>query len=113
MARIVQELALSLPTLSKAVLSQPADKTIPQKIELRPLILQGERRFQAERFESNKAYHQNFTDEALISWAEENLEGKYRQVLLVTDTESRQYILKRDGSYKKSDLPQLWRGTHS
>ena len=102
MAKIIQELAAALPTLSKAVFSQPNDKSIPRKVELRPLILKGERVCQAERFEDNKAFHQNLTDEALMPWAEENLEGKYRQVLIVTDTESRQYILKRDGSYKKS-----------
>ncbi len=102
MAKITQELAAALPTLSKAVFSQPIDKTIPQKLELRTMFLKGERCYQAERIENNKAFHQNLDEESLITWAEENLEGKYRQVLLVTDTESRQYILKRDGSYKKT-----------
>ncbi len=102
MARITQELAVALPTLSKAVFSQPTDKTSAQKIELRPLILKGEQVYQAERFENNKAYHENLKEDSLLLWAAENLEGKYRQVLLVTETESRQYILKRDGSYKKT-----------
>ena len=102
MARITQELSLALPTLSKAVFSQPADRAISPKVELRTLLLKGERHYQAERFENNKAFHQNFTENALLAWAEENLEGKYRQVLIVTETESRQYILKRDGSYKKT-----------
>jgi len=102
MARITQELAAALPTLSKAVFSQPTDKATAPKVELRPLILKGERVYQAERFENNKAFHQNLTEDALLRWAEENLEGKYRQALIVTETESRQYILKRDGSYKKT-----------
>ena len=102
MAKITQELSLSLPGLSKAVFSQPTEKSIVPKIELRPLILRGERLYQAERFENNKAFHQNLREDALLQWAEESLEGKYRQVLLVTETESRQYILKRDGSYKKT-----------
>ena len=102
MARITQELAAALPGLSKAVFSQPTDKSAAPKVELRPLILKGERVYQAERFENNKAFHQNLTDDALLRWAEENLEGKYRQALIVTGTESRQYILKRDGSYKKT-----------
>ena len=102
MAKITQELAAALPTLTKAVFSQPVNEAVPPKVELRPLLLKGERHYQAERFENNKAFHQNLTENALISWAEENLEGKYRQVLIVTDTESRQYILKRDGSYKKT-----------
>lgn len=102
MAKITQELAVALPSLTKAVFSQPTDKTSAQKIELRPLILKGERVYQAERFENNKAFHQNLTEDALLRWAAENLEGKYRQALIVTETESRQYILKRDGSYKKT-----------
>ena len=102
MARITQELALCLPALTKAVFSQPTEANGAKKIELRPLLLKGERRYQAERFEGTKAFHENFTESALLAWAEERLEGRYRQVLLVTETESRQFILKRDGSYKKT-----------
>ena len=102
MARITQELALCLPGLIKAVFSQPTDANGAKKIELRPLLLKGERRYQAERFEGTKAFHENFTESALLAWAEEKLEGRFRQVLLITETESRQYILKRDGSYKKT-----------
>ena len=102
MAKLTQELSASLPTLSKAVFSQPADKALPTKVELRPLILKGERVYQAERFENNKAFHENLKEDSLLSWAAENLEGKYRQALIITDTESRQYILRRDGSYKKT-----------
>ena len=102
MARITEELARALPMLAKAVFSQPTEKRAAQKVEIRPLLLKGERRWQAERFENNKAYHQNFTDDALLAWAEENIEGRFRQALLITETESRQYILRRDGSYKKT-----------
>ena len=102
MANITQELAISLNDLQKAVFSQPTEKGGVQKVELRPLTLRGERCYQAESFENNKAFHHNFREEALLQWARENLEGKYRQALLVTGTESRQYILKRDGSYKKT-----------
>lgn len=102
MAIITQELAAALPTLAKAVFSQPVEKCGAQKIEIRPLLLKGERRYQAERFENNKVFHQNFTDEALLAWSEQNVEGRFRQALFVTEAESRQYILKRDGSYKKT-----------
>ena len=82
MARITQELALCLPGLIKAVFSQPTDANGAKKIELRPLLLKGERRYQAERFEGTKAFHENFTESALLAWAEEKLEGRFRQVLL-------------------------------
>ena len=102
MAKLTQALADALPGLAKAVFSQPVGKGGIRKIEIRPLLLKGERRWQAERFENNKAYHQNFTDDALLAWAEDNIEGLFRQALLITETESRQYILRRDGSYKKT-----------
>lgn len=102
MARIAQELALCLPVLSKAVFSQPTGEAGAQKLIVRPIQLKGRRCFQAERFENNKAYHQNLSEGELPAWAAENLEGRYRQALLVTETESRQYILRRDGSYKRS-----------
>lgn len=102
MAKITQALTAALPGLAKAVFSQPVEKGGAQKIEIRPLLLKGERCYQAERFENSKAFHQNFTDDALLAWAEENIEGRFRQALIITETESRQYIRKRDGSYKKT-----------
>ena len=102
MARITQELLLALPELSKAVFSQPTDKALPAKQTVRPVLLKGERRYQLESFRDNKAFHRNLGESALEAAAAEELEGKYRQVLLVTENESRQYILRRDGSYKKT-----------
>ena len=102
MAHIAQELMASLSELSKAVFSQPTDKTLPVKQTLRPVLLKGERSYQLESFRDNKAYHRNLSGTALERAAEEELEGRYRQVLIVTQTESRQYILRRDGSYKRT-----------
>lgn len=102
MARITRELELSLPTLSKAVFSQPTEKGGVQKIELRPLLLRGERRYQAELLKDNKAFHQNLSESALPLWAQEQVEGRFRQALIIAGSESRQYILRRDGSYKKT-----------
>ena len=102
MACITQELLLALPELSKAVFSQPTDKALPAKQTVRPVLLKGERSYQLESFRDNKAFHRNLGECALEAAAAEELEGKYRQVLLVTENESRQYILRRDGSYKKT-----------
>ena len=102
MAKISEELLASLPELTKAVFSQPVDKADSQKHSLRPVTLKGQRLYQLESFRDNKAFHQNLTEEALEACVRENLEGKYRQVLIVTEAESRQYILRRDGSYKRT-----------
>ena len=100
--RITQELEAALPTLAKAVFSQPVEKSAAAKLVVRPVLLRGERRYQAERFQDNKAFHQNLDEAALLRLCEGELAGRYRQVLILTECESRQYVLRRDGSYKKS-----------
>ena len=101
MARLLTDFEAALPTLSKAVFSQPTDKTDDQKISIRPVLLKGELRYQLESFRDNKAFHRNVTAEELLKTVESTLESRYRQALVVTDTETVQYSMKRDGSYKR------------
>ncbi len=84
----------------KAVFSQPTDKAAAQKLSVRPLVIRGETVYQAESIRDNKAMHQNLSAEELTALCRSELEGRYRQVLIVSGGESRQYILRRDGSYK-------------
>lgn len=102
MGNIASELLAALPELTKAVFSQPTDKAGESKVIIRPVSLRGRTVYQAESFRDNKAFHQNFTDDELLKFAGERLDGKFRQVLIVTASESRQYILRTNGSYKKS-----------
>ena len=102
MARLREELAAALPGLQKAVFSQPADKLSDQKVTLRPVRVKGKLSYQVERFRDNKAFHQNLDDSALLSLAENELEGRYRQVLIVGESESTQYVLRQKGGYKKT-----------
>ena len=102
MARVYQELEQVLPTLSKAVYSQPADVLAAPKVTVRPLVIKGRPCYQMETFKDNKAYHKNLEAEELLLLAERELEGRYRQVLLVSGRESAQYVLRQRGDYKKS-----------
>jgi hypothetical protein len=102
MARILQELEAALPTLQKAVFSQPTDKLSDSKVILRPVSIKGEICYQAESFRDNKAYHKNYSGDELLRHVENNLEGRYRQVLISDGTGSSQYNLKQNGSYKKT-----------
>ena len=102
MAKIREELLASLPELTKAVFSQPLEKGGDPKHSVRPVSLKGRRLYQLESFRDNKAFHRNLTEEELAGYVREKLEGRYRQVLIVTETESRQYNLRRDGSYKRT-----------
>ena len=101
MARLLTDFEAALPALSKAVFSQSVDKTDYGKVNIRPVMLRGELRYQLERFRDNKAYHQNLSAGELIKAVENELEGRYRQALVVTDTQTIQYSMKRDGSYKR------------
>lgn len=100
MPNISDILAAALPEFGKAVFSQPTDKAAAQKLSVRPLAIRGETVYQAESIRDNKAMHQNLSAEELTELCRSELEGRYRQVLIVSSGESRQYILRRDGSYK-------------
>ena len=101
MARLLTDFEAALPLLSKVVFSQPIDKTDYGKVNIRPVLLRGEVRYQLERFRDNKAYHQNLTAEEQVKVVGNELEGRYRQALVVTETETIQYSMKRDASYKR------------
>lgn len=101
-SRLGMELEAALPALTRAVFSQPLDKAGESRVNIRPLLMKSGRTYQVERFRDNKAYHQNLDEEALLRLFSTELDGRFRQVLLVTERESAQYCLKRDGSYKRT-----------
>ena len=96
------ELESALPALTKAVFSQPIDKTADARLTVRPLTLRGERRYQVERQRGAQAFHENLDGEGLLRLCREELDGRYRQALLVTQEGSAQYSLKTNGRYKRS-----------
>ena len=101
MSRLTQDLAAGLDRLTKLVLSQPIDKTADPKVTVRPVFLRGGRMYQLERFRDNKAFQENLDGESLLRRFENELDGRYRQALLVTETESAQYSLNAKGGYKR------------
>lgn len=109
MARLLTDFEAALPVLSKAVFSQSVDNTDYDKVNIRPVVLRGELMYQLERFKDNKAFHRNLSSEELLKEVENQLEGRYRQALVVTQQQTIQYSMKRDGSYKRhatASVPQ-------
>ena len=102
MPTLKNELSASLPQLSKAVFSQPTDAAEYEKVTIRPIRLGGKISFQAESIRGKKAFHLNLDEKALLRFADETLDGRYRQALLIRSDGSAQYVLRRDGSYRKS-----------
>ncbi len=102
MSRLYLDLEEKLPELSRLVLSQPIQPELDSKLSLRPVQMKGGLCYQLERFRDNKAYHQNLSGEAVLKLFAEELDGRYRQVLLVSGAESLQYCLKQNGEYKRT-----------
>ena len=102
MPTLKTDLALALPDLSKAVFSQPTAAAPWTKLSIRPVKLKGRLAFQTEGLRDNKAYHQNLDEQGLLRLFDEELDGRYRQVLITTGTGAAQYVLKRDGSYRRT-----------
>ena len=100
-SRLCADLEAALPTLDKAVFSQPTDTLADTKVTVRPVALRGERRYQLESFRGGKAYHRNLTAEELLRTAADELDGRYRQVLVVSKAGAAQYSLKTNGAYKR------------
>ena len=76
MARLLTDFEAALPQLSKAVFSQPIDKTDYQKVNVRPVLLKGNLCYQLERFRDNKAFHRNVSAEELLKVVANELESR-------------------------------------
>ena len=99
---LTAELSAALDTLSKAVFSQPLDKSSDAKLSVRPLLHRGKRIFQVEAQRGAQAFHQNLEGDELLRLCETEWDGRYRQALIVTEEASAQYSLRQNGLYKKS-----------
>jgi len=100
MADIAKDLSALLPGLTKCVFSQPVSKESPVKLAVHPVRLKTGIVYQLERFSGTKVFHVNLSADELLTLVRSELCGSYRQVLIVSGSSSRQYVLKNDGSYK-------------
>ena len=100
-SRLLADFEAALPMLEKAVLSQPVKPVFDSKVTIRPIASKSGRIFQAERFHGTKVFHENLTADALLKLFRDELDGRYRQVLIVSDVGAAQYSLKTNGTYKR------------
>lgn len=95
------DLAARLDVLNKAVFSAPVEKDTDSRVTVRPVLLKGKPFFQFAARRGAQELHRNVAKGELPDAVEE-LCGKYRSVVLCTKSETRQYILRGDGTYKCS-----------
>lgn len=100
MSIVLDDLTTRLDTLTKAVLSQPLARIGCSRVTIRPLSLRGKAFFQLEYQQGQKVTHRNVTKGQLPGLFAQELDGLYLQAVLCTETETRQYIRKTNGSYK-------------
>lgn len=100
MMSILSDLAERLNTLTKAVLSEPVTRIANTKVTIRPVTLKGKAFFQLEYQHGAQVSHRNVAKGQFCELYENELDGQYRQIVLCTQTETRQYVRKTDGSYK-------------
>ena len=97
---ILTDLEARLDTLTKLVLSEPIARIGCGRVTVRPLTLHGKAFFQLEYQQGPKVSHRNVARGELTQLYAEELDGIYRQVVLCTQTETRQYVRKASGGYK-------------
>ena len=100
MSIVLDDLTARLDTLTKAVLSQPLARIGCSRVTIRPLSLRGKAFFQLEYQQGQKVTHRNVTKCELPGLFAQELDGLYLQAVFCTETETRQYIRKTNGSYK-------------
>ena len=96
----LSDLSARLDTLTRLVLSAPVTPAAGTKATIRPLTLKGKAFFQIEYQRGAQVSHRNIPRGQLCQVYENDLAGQYRQIVLCTQTETRQYVRKNDGTYK-------------
>ena len=96
----LSDLSERLDTLTRLVLSAPVTPAAGTKATIRPLTLKGKAFFQIEYQHGAQVSHRNIPRGQLCQVYENDLAGQYRQIVLCTQTETRQYVRKNDGTYK-------------
>ena len=100
MSRVTDDLKLRLDSVTKIVLSAPLTRIGHDKVTVRPVTLRGKAFFQLEYQQGVKVAHRNVAKGELAELFETELDGQFRQAVLCTTSETRQYIRRADGSYK-------------
>lgn len=100
-SRLYQDFTAALPSLGKAVLSQPVSALSPTKLLIRPVRMKGGIFYQVESFKDNKAFHRNLSEDEILNYFASELDGAYRQALIVSAELSAQYSLNTKGGYKR------------
>ncbi len=84
--------------LQQMIFSNPAQKGGLSKVRVRPVVLKGQLKFQAEEFKEKQAFHQNFSFEELKRYTKDLMDGKFRQLELLSGLGSATALAGKKGT---------------
>ncbi|NBH73154.1 SAM-dependent methyltransferase [Clostridiaceae bacterium] len=84
--------------LQQLVFSNPAGKDGLSKVKVRPVMLKGELKFQAEELSGKQAFHHNLSGEEAKEYAKGLLTGKFRQAEASSQLGSATVLVAKKGS---------------
>ena len=82
----------------KITASKPIDKNCDIiRVVVRPIKLKDEKLFQAELFKGTQVFHKNIAENELSNWAKLELQGKYKQIIIVMADREVTYLTSSKG----------------
>lgn len=100
MNKIFEEIQANLQNINKIIISDPIEKEILKKIQIRPINLKGQIYLQAEHIENNKAFHKNLNLIEFEGFLNDKL-TKYKQILIIKQGEDVSYFINPKGGVKR------------
>lgn len=84
--------------LQQMIFSNPAQKGGLSKVRVRPVVLKGQLKFQVEEFKEKQAFHQNLSFEELKRYTKDLMDGKFRQLELLSGLGSATALAGKKGT---------------
>lgn len=86
----------------KVIATKQSDKSNKYiKITVRPIVIKGDKLFQAEMFTEKQAFHQNFSYEMLDDWVMKNIVSRFSQILVMTESNDVTYLTSKKGKISR------------
>ena len=86
--------------LVQIVYSNSSNKDVCQKVKVRPILIKDALNFQASEYRGQKVFHENFTEDTILSYLTEGVQRDvtFRQIVAETKTETITMLISKKGT---------------
>ena len=84
--------------LQQMIFSNPAEKGGLSKVRVRPVVLKGQLKFQAEELTEKQEFHQNLSFEELKDYTQDRMNGRFRQLEILSALGSGMALVGKKGT---------------